>query len=83
MTTAMTTTTPTAIAITIPVGTKVTVGMDLLLVGWVRWDAGKPVEHRMTRVIDGQSPQRRTELGDDDRSLWEIDHRARPAILGR
>jgi hypothetical protein len=63
---------------TIPVGTKVTVGMDLLLVGWVRWENGKPIEHRMVRVADGKSPQRRAELGDDDRSLWEIDSQGKP-----
>ena len=63
---------------TIPVGTKVTVGMDLLLIGWVRWENGKPIEHRMVRVADGQSPQRRAELGDDDRSTWEIDTQGKP-----
>ena len=57
----------------IPVGTKLIVAMDELLLGWVRWEAGKPVEHRMVRVADGMAPVRRSELGDDDESLWEKD----------
>jgi hypothetical protein len=63
---------------TISIGTVVSVGMDSLLVGWVRWESDKPVEHRMVRVIDGQSPQRRSELGDDDQSLWENDSQGKP-----
>jgi hypothetical protein len=57
----------------VPVGTKLIAAMDYLLVGWVRWEAGKPVEHRMVRVVDGVSPVRRSELGDDDETTWEKD----------
>jgi hypothetical protein len=57
----------------IPLGTKFVAGMDLQLVGWVRWDGGKPAEHQMVRVIDGRSPPRRSELGDHDPSKWEAD----------
>ena len=62
----------------IPTGTNVTVGMDDLLIGWVRWEGGKPAEHHMVRVADGRSPQRRSELGDNDQSLWENDSQGKP-----
>ena len=57
----------------IPVGTKVIVGMDLLLSGWVCWQGGKPIDHRMVYIAKGVAPPRRAELGDHDRDLWEKD----------
>jgi hypothetical protein len=57
----------------VPLGTRLVAGMDCQLVGWVRWDAGKPVEHRMVRIVDGKAPQRRADLGDHDQSQWERD----------
>ena len=58
---------------TVPLGTKLVAGIDWQLVGWVRWEASKPVEHRMVRIIDGQPPSRRAELGDHDQTRWEPD----------
>jgi hypothetical protein len=57
----------------IPLGTRLVAAMDCQLVGWVRWDAGKPVEHRMVRILDGKAPQRRADLGDHDQAQWERD----------
>jgi hypothetical protein len=58
---------------TVQLGTKFIAGMDWLLTGWVRWESGKPAEHRMVRVIDGYSPVSRDELGYLDQSTWEKD----------
>jgi hypothetical protein len=57
----------------IEVGTNVTANLDELLVGWICWKEGKPVEHRMVRIADGVTPARREELGDDDPTKWEVD----------
>jgi hypothetical protein len=48
------------------------VAMDQMLVGWVKWSEGKPVEHVMVRVQDGKSSPKREELDDTDESLWEV-----------
>jgi hypothetical protein len=57
----------------IPVGTKLVVSVDELAIGWVRWQGGKPTEHRMVRVADNQVPAKRADLGDLDQSVWEKD----------
>jgi hypothetical protein len=57
----------------IPNGTRVIVGIDWLLTGWVFWQGSKPVDHRMVYVANGVAPPRRAELGDTDRALWEKD----------
>src|SRR5262245_60963553 len=54
-------------------GTTFTANLDELLVGWVKWRDGKPVEHIMQRVADGVPPPKRNELGDQDASTWEVD----------
>jgi hypothetical protein len=56
----------------IPVGTTVTVNVDELMAGWIKWANGKPAEHRMVRIADGKPPQKRGDLGDFDQTLWEI-----------
>jgi hypothetical protein len=43
-------------------GSKLIVAVDELTIGWVRWWAGKPTEHRMVRVADNQAPAKRSEL---------------------
>jgi hypothetical protein len=57
----------------IPLDTKMVAAVDSLLFGWVRWDNGKPVEHRMAQVAEGFAPPRRAELGFTDQSTWERD----------
>lgn len=59
-------------------GTKLVANMDELMVGWVKWEDGKPVEHLMGRVIDGFKPERRSALGDNDQDEWETDDNSRP-----
>ena len=57
----------------IKIGITVTANLDEMLVGYIKWKEGKPVEQRMVRISDGAVPARREELGDDDPSKWEID----------
>ena len=54
-------------------GTKFVANMDELMVGWIRWEDNKPSDQIMGRVVDGYQPQRRNELGDNDKTLWEVD----------
>jgi hypothetical protein len=49
-------------------------GPALVVVGvitaWVHWKAGRPVEHKITQ--SGQTHPWRDDLGDDDRTDWEL-----------
>ena len=57
----------------VPVGTQFVANMDEMLAGWIRWEANKPTDHVMGKVSDGYQPPRRNELGDDDKTQWEVD----------
>ena len=57
----------------IPVGTEMIVNIPSLTVGWIRWADNKPTEQIMGVVFEGYKPPKRTTLGDDDKSLWEVD----------
>jgi hypothetical protein len=59
-------------------GTKFTANLDEMLVGWIKWEGGKPVEHRMVRVADGVAPAKRSDLGEQDEALWELDSDKQP-----
>ncbi|HYQ07207.1 MAG TPA: hypothetical protein VER26_09550 [Xanthobacteraceae bacterium] len=59
---------------TVPAGTTFTVNLDELMAGWIKWVDNKPVEHIMVRVADGIPPKKRSDLGDDDKALWELDN---------
>jgi hypothetical protein len=54
-------------------GTELVAVVDSLLVGWVKWEDERPVDTRMCEVVKGEKPPKRSELGDDDESLWPID----------
>jgi hypothetical protein len=62
----------------VPISTKFTVAADELMAGYVKWVGGKPVEHIMVRVADGNLPPKRSDLGDQDRSAWESDDHGDP-----
>ena len=62
----------------VTLGTAFTANLDELLVGWVKWRDGKPVEHLMQRVADGAVLPKRDELGDQDQSTWEVDGTGQP-----
>ena len=57
----------------IPIGTKFVPAMDEALVGWVRWEDSRPVEHLMGRIADGHIPPPRRSLGDQDAAAWVPD----------
>jgi len=61
----------------VAVGTQLIANMDELMVGWIRWADSKPTEQIMGRVAEGYQPPRRNELGDDDKSRWEVDEQGR------
>lgn len=54
-------------------GTELVANMDELMVGWVRWEGGKPTDMQMGRVVEGFTPPTRRELGDTDEADWERD----------
>jgi hypothetical protein len=56
----------------IPAGTRFTAGMDLMAVGFVKWQNNKPADHALVRVAEGKPLPRRRDLGDHDQDVWEI-----------
>ena len=59
-------------------GTVVVAAIDQLLIGSIRWENAKPVEHRMVLVASGQYPPLRHELSYLDRANWEVDNNGKP-----
>ena len=57
----------------IAIGTRLTVNMDSLEIGWIKWEDSRPVQFRMGRLVEGFKPAKRNELGDEDRKLWEVE----------
>lgn len=62
----------------IPIGTRFVAIMNSLTVGWVRWENNAPTEQRMGFVVEGFQPERRNDLGDQDKDHWEIDEKGQP-----
>jgi len=60
-------------SVKIPHGTRLIAHMGEVLVGWQRWQDAKPTEQIMGLVREDFHPPRRSELGDTDRSTWEVD----------
>jgi hypothetical protein len=56
----------------IPTGTRLIANMEKLKTGYVRWDNGKPVDHRMGLVAEGFVPPWRRDLGDNDKNMWAV-----------
>jgi hypothetical protein len=63
---------------TVPPEARFLCNMEEIWTGWVRWDNKKPVEHRITRLIDRQPKLTRGELGHTDESVWETDPQGNP-----
>jgi hypothetical protein len=57
----------------VPKGTRYVANMDELMVGWIRWEDGKPTDQIMGRVSEGYQPPKRNTLGDDDKDKWGVD----------
>jgi hypothetical protein len=62
----------------IPLGTKLAAIMDQLMVGWIKWQDARPVEHIMGLVASGYVPKKRAELDDNDEDSWETDDDGHP-----
>lgn len=62
----------------LPAGKTLVALMDTLSIGWIRWADNKPDQQRMGLVMEGYRPARRSELGDEDQSTWEIDSQGKP-----
>jgi len=56
-----------------PGGTRCVAALDELMIGWIKWHGGKPVEHLMVRLADGNRPPKRDALGDNEEAQWELD----------
>jgi hypothetical protein len=57
----------------IPEGALYVVACDMALVGFVRWDDGKPVEHKLSCVTSGAPRFKREQLGHNDKDQWPPD----------
>ncbi len=62
----------------IPEGTQLVAHMDTLSVGWTKWEGDRPGRQVSGLIVEGYIPPKRTELGDLDESLWELDDNERP-----
>lgn len=47
--------------------------MDQLSVGWIKWSENRPEQQIMGLIAEAYQPPKRSTLGDDDQSQWEID----------
>ncbi len=61
----------------IPLGTRFIANMPGLRVGWKRWSAGRVTDDLLDLLADGVPPRRRSDLGDLDQGLWEIDEKTK------
>ena len=57
----------------IPEGTKLVVNMDSVLTGWQRWEDARPAEQLMGPICEGFQPAKRSDLGFEEKSSWEVD----------
>jgi hypothetical protein len=62
----------------LPIGSEFVAHVHALLRGWVRFEDGRPVEHRLGLIRDGFQFLPRDELGSTDKNKWERDKRGEP-----
>ena len=62
----------------IPLGTRFAAAMNTIKTGWVRWEDGVAVDHKMELLIEGQRPKTRSQLGDTDDTQWPRDKEGKP-----
>ncbi len=62
----------------VPAGSEFIAALDELMIGYLRWEANKPAEHVLVRVADGDPAPKRSALGYDDASSWELDADGQP-----
>jgi hypothetical protein len=56
----------------LPIGTQLVPVMNSLMIGWQFWQNSEPSDPRMGFYVEGFMPPKRRELGDTDKTLWEI-----------
>ena len=61
-----------------PIGTELVAHMGELMIGWIKWEDGKPTEQVMGRLADNFHPPLRSELGDLERDDWAPDGSGAP-----
>jgi hypothetical protein len=59
-------------------GARFVCNMDEIYTGWQHWFDGQPVEHRIARITEFPRPINREDLGQMDRSKWELDAAGNP-----
>jgi hypothetical protein len=57
----------------VPIGTRLTVALDTVEVGWERWDSGVLTDSQTGLICEGYSRPDRGQLGDMDRAMWPLD----------
>ena len=62
----------------VPLGSLFVVACDMTLSGFVRWEDGKPAEHKLIRVTSGDRPYQRQDLGFLDKEQWPKDTDGEP-----
>jgi hypothetical protein len=61
----------------VPLGSRFVAMMPGLMVGWLKWSDGHPVDNAMGLVSEGFTIAKRDTLGDNDKSQWEVDPNGR------
>lgn len=59
-------------------GTQLLALVSDLMIGWQRWHGGAPTDERMGMVAQGYTPCPREDLGEMEKSKWEVDPEGRP-----
>ena len=59
-------------------GTTMTAVMPLMVIGWLKWEDGRPVDQNAGRIAEGFVAPARKDLGDTDKELWEVDQEGSP-----
>lgn len=62
----------------LPIGTQLVACMNFLALYWQAWLANVPQERRGGLVVEGYTPPRRTDLGDNEPVTWEIGSDGQP-----
>lgn len=59
----------------VPLGTRFVANMAGLTIGWKRWSQKKATDEIMHLLTDPTPQKRRSDLGDHDQAMWEIDEK--------
>ena len=62
----------------VPIGTRLAANMAGLRIGWKCWKDSRVADEVMQFLADGMPAMRRSDLGDEDRSKWEVNDDGTP-----